>query len=50
MADMMMWNASTAGLIFIIFWMQILVGLVWETKMKRHLQSDGLMLSLAYEN
>jgi hypothetical protein len=45
-ANLVMWNAVTAGFIFILFWVQLLVVWLWETRTHRHLQSDGLMLSL----
>lgn len=48
-ANLMMWNAVIAGLIFIIFWVKLLVVWIWETRMERHLQSDGLMLSIVVE-
>jgi hypothetical protein len=47
--NMMTWNAVTAGFIFILFWAQLVVVWLWETRVNRHLQSDGLMLSLARE-
>ena len=49
-ANMMMWNAVIAGLVFITFWVQLFVVWIWETRVDRHLQSDGLMLSLAQGN
>jgi len=48
-ANMMMWNAVLAGFIFIMFWVQLLVVWIWETRVDRHLQSDGLMLSIVKE-
>ena len=49
-ANMMMWNAVIAGLIFIMFWVQLFIVWVWEIRVDRHLQSDGLMLSIVKEN
>ena len=49
-ANMTMWNAVTAGFIFMIFWVQFLVVWIWEKRSNRHLQSDGMMLSMAREN
>ncbi len=46
-ANMMMWNAVTAGFIFILFWAQLFVVWFWETRVHRVLQSDGLMLTMA---
>jgi len=48
--DMSMLNSITGGFIFILFWWLLLVIRIWESKTKRHLQSDGLMLSLAKES
>lgn len=49
-ANLMMWNAVIAGLVFIMFWVQLFVVWIWETRVNRLLQSDGLMLSLALGN
>jgi hypothetical protein len=46
-ANMMMWNAVTAGFIFILFWAQLFIVWLWETRVHRALQSDGLMLTIA---
>ena len=46
-ANMMMWNAVTAGFIFILFWAQLFVIWLWETRVHRELHSDGLMLTVA---
>jgi hypothetical protein len=48
--DMSTLNSITGGFIFILFWWLLLVIWIWESKTKRHLQSDGLMLSLAKES
>jgi hypothetical protein len=48
-ANMKMWNAVIAGLVFITFWVQLFVVWIWETRVDRHLQSDGLMLSIVKE-
>lgn len=50
LSNMMMWNAVIAGFIFIMFWIQLIVVWIWEMRAHRHLQSDGLMLSLVREN
>jgi hypothetical protein len=46
-ANMMMWNAVTAGFIFMLFWTQLFVVWFWETRIHRKLHSDGLMLTMA---
>ena len=46
-ANMMMWNAVTAGFIFMLFWTQLFVVWFWETRIHRKLHSDGLMLTVA---
>ncbi|MCX6682933.1 MAG: DUF1673 family protein [Methanoregula sp.] len=48
--DMSTLNSITGGFIFILFWWLLLVIWIWESTTKRHLQSDGLMLSLAKES
>lgn len=48
--DPAMWNAAVAGFISILFWANFLVVWLWERTTDRHLQSDGLMLSLARGN
>jgi hypothetical protein len=48
-ANMMMWNAVSAGFIFILFWAQLFIVWLWETRIHRVLQSDGLMLTMARE-
>jgi hypothetical protein len=47
---MTMLNSSIGGFIFILFWWVLLVVWIWESQAKRHLISDGLMLSLARES
>ena len=46
---MIMLNSIIGGFIFILFWWFLLVTRIWESRTKRHLLSDGLMLSLARE-
>jgi hypothetical protein len=48
--DMTMLNSVTGGFIFILFWWVLFVVWFWESRTRRHLQSDGLMLSLAKES
>jgi hypothetical protein len=48
-ANMIIWNAVIAGFVFIMFWVQLFVVWVWEMRVDRHLQSDGLMLSIVKE-
>jgi hypothetical protein len=48
--NMPMLNSITGELIFILFWWVLLVTWLWESQTKRHLLSDGLMLSLARES
>lgn len=47
---MPMSNSITGGFIFILFWWVLLITWIWESQTKRHLLSDGLMLSLARES
>jgi hypothetical protein len=47
--SMTMLNSIIGGFIFILFWGFLLVTWIWESRTKRHLLSDGLMLSLARE-
>ena len=47
---MMMSNSIGGGFIFILFWWILVVVWRWESRAKRHLLSDGLMLSLARES
>jgi len=47
---MIMLNSIIGGFIFILFWWFLLVTWIWESRTKRHLLSDGLMLSLARES
>jgi hypothetical protein len=47
---MTMLNSSIGGFIFILFWWLLLVTWIWESRTKRHLLSDGLMLTLARES
>jgi hypothetical protein len=47
-ANMMMWNAVTAGFIFILFWAQLFIVWLWETRVHREFQSDGLMLTMVW--
>ncbi|MFA5347996.1 MAG: hypothetical protein WC294_07655, partial [Methanoregula sp.] len=44
-----MLNSITGGFIFILFWWCLLGVYIWESQAKRHLLSDGLMLTLARE-
>ena len=44
-----MLNSIIGGFIFILFWWFLLVTWIWESRAKRHLLSDGLMLTLARE-
>jgi hypothetical protein len=46
---MTMSNSIGGGFIFILFWWILVVVWRWESRAKRHLLSDGLMLSLARE-
>jgi len=48
--DMTMLNSVTGGFIFILFWGVLFVVWFWESRTRRHLQSDGMMLSLAKES
>jgi len=45
--NLTMWNAGVAGFICTLFWVNFLVVWLWERKTDRHMQSDGLMLSVA---
>jgi hypothetical protein len=47
---MIMLNSIIGGFIFILFWWFLVVTWIWESQAKRHLLSDGLMLSLARES
>jgi hypothetical protein len=47
--DMTILNSISGGFIFIMFWWVLLVTWIWESQTKRHLLSDGLMLSLERE-
>ncbi len=47
---MPMSNSITGGFIFILFWWTLVITWIWESQTKRHLLSDGLMLSLARES
>jgi len=47
--DMTILNSISGGFIFIMFWWVLLVTWIWESQTKRHLLSDGLLLSLERE-
>jgi hypothetical protein len=47
--NLSMLNSVTGGFMFILFWWCLLVVWYWETRTRRQLHSDGLMLSLAPE-
>lgn len=47
--DLTRLNSISGGFIFIMFWWVLLVTRIWESQTKRHLLSDGLMLSLTRE-
>jgi hypothetical protein len=47
--DMTILNSLSGGFIFIMFWWVLLVTWIWESQTKRHLLSDGLLLSLERE-
>ena len=47
--NMTMLNSIIGGFIFIMFWWVLFVTWIWESRAKRHLLSDGLMLTLARE-
>jgi hypothetical protein len=48
--NMSMSNSMSGGFIFILFWWTFVITWIWESQTKRHLISDGLMLSLAQES